>query len=432
MEINEIIKNIEITDYTHEGLGITHVNDQVIFVYQGIKDEILNIQIIKQHKKIYYAKIIDIVTPSKNRVNLENIKVLPGCDLQHMSYEEQLRFKETSFKTTLQKNKLDIKVSTIIAAPDKLRYRNKITFSFFKKQNILYLGMKKEKTNQIIKIENCYLISKEMNSVKDEILKQLNLLNHKVENNLKLRQLIIKENTKNEYLIIIETDLNSIDIFSNYFEQNKIAKIKALYIKNKNNKLKDIYQQKFIQGLNELSFIISPNAFFQVNTKQTLNLYEAVVQQITKSNSILLDAYCGSGTIGQYVSKKVEKVVGIEVNQEAIKDAKANAKLNKITNCEYIQGDINKEIATIYQKYNNYFDIVVVDPPRKGIAKKFIQILNEFKPEEIIYISCQPSTLVRDLKLLQDNYTITFMQQYDMFPQTHHVETVVSLSRRNK
>lgn len=429
MKIAQIIEDVKVIDYTHEGLGIARVQKQVIFIYQAIKGEILTIKIIKIKNKIPYAQIIAFEKKSPKRKIISQIEALPGCDLQHMTYEEQLNLKKITLTNTIKKSGLEVLITEIVPAPQKIRYRNKITFYFGQKDAKLYLGMKKEKTNEIKEIFDCFLISQAMNKIKDEILQILNNISWKNHQRLNLESLMIRENVHGEYLVYLKTNLQNNQFLQKYFHQNSLPKIIAFYLEDQQKQVTYVKNAPFFQQVQDFSFLISPQAFFQVNTDQTINLYNEVAKQITVTNGVLLDAYCGSGTIGQYVHEKVKKVVGMEINQAAVRDAKQNAKFNQVSNYEYFQGDIKKQLAQIYVQQKNSFDVVVIDPPRKGIDLNFIKLLKQYQPQEIIYISCQPATLMRDLQLLKETYQIKMLKAYDMFPQTHHLEVLVKLVR---
>ncbi len=440
MNIKEIIKNKEVIDYTHLGLGICKEKDNVIFVKNAIVGEVLDLKIINKKNNIYYATIDNIIKRSENRIEpkCEYYFKCGGCNISHMNYKEQLQFKNQTFLNTLKKQKLNIHTNILKINPNEKEfgYRNKITFSFLKQNNQIKLGLNEEKSNQIIRIKKCLLVNDKVNELLKTIEEQINkydltVFNKKTKKGL-LKKLIIRINNENKILIFLKLNCTNLDeylsIFDDILKTNK--DVIFLSFENKKSNIKSKSKEDFYQTISNMKYKVSPDAFFQINTEQTTNIYNDIKKLIKPNNEIILDAYCGTGTIGQYISSKTKKVVGIDINKSAIKDAKENAILNNIKNTKYIAGDIEKIIDKYYNNQNT-FETVILDPPRKGINISFINLLNQYLPKEIIYVSCQPSTLFRDLKLLQEKYNIVFIKKHDMFCQTHHIETLVKLEVKN-
>ncbi len=416
--------NLEIIDYTKEGLGIAKYNDETIFVKNALLGENVDVEIFNVKKNIKYANVIKFNTISKNRVKpkCKHFLKCGGCHLMHMNYEEQLLVKKKGVISLMKKNHIDVNDFDIVKSDDVLEYRNKITFTFFKDKE-LYLGFNKIKTHKGIDIDKCLLVSSSVNDLKDEVLNILKSLNLTVyDKQLKkgiLKNIVIKKNSLNEHMLILNTNAKNISIF------NCLKNINASsIIINGSNDKKIIKQKYLLEKCNGITYQISDEAFFQVNTKQMINMYNDVKSLVNNGDNIL-DAYCGIGSIGLFLSSSINSIVGIEINKSAVIDAKNNAILNGVKNAKYYCGDIKRLISNVYKKDD--FDTLIIDPPRKGIDKNFISIINEIKPKNIVYISCNAATLIRDINLLSKSYDINFLKSYDMFSQTFHVESIVSL-----
>ncbi len=421
--------NLKIIDYTKEGLGITKFNNETIFVNNALLGEIVDIEIYKGVKNIKYANVLKFHSKSKNRVKPVCDKFLScgGCHLMHMNYDEQLLVKKKGIEALLNKNNIEVENFDIVGSSERLNYRNKITFTFFKDKNI-FLGFNKVKSHDVIDIKKCFLIDEKMNLIKDQVVKVVNSLgltvyDKKTKKGI-LKNIVIKKNSSNNYMLILNTNAKDISIFKS------IKEIDVDSIIINGLKDKEIINQKYLlENCKGIKYQISDEAFFQVNTTQMINMYSDVKSLVNKGDSIL-DAYCGIGSIGLFLSSSIKSIVGIEINKSAINDARNNAILNSVKNATYYCGDIKKIIKDVYKKDD--FDTIIIDPPRKGMENNFIELINDIKPKKIIYISCNASTLVRDLKKLEKNYSIRYFKAYDMFSQTFHVETIVSLEQNER
>ena len=397
--------NVEKLD--HEGRGVIR-QGKVIFVENALPNELVEIKILKEKKNYIEAESIKIENLSKDRCN-PNCKYFNncgGCNLLHMNYESTLNFKENKIKEIIAKFlKEDIKINKIIPTIELFNYRNKATFHV-KKQ----VGYYKKNSNEIINIDNCNLVDNSINKILKTI-KEINLNN--------IYEIIIRKSKyiDNSMIIIkVNKDINEKEMID---KLNSVATSIIIY---QNKKYKTIYGPNYIlEQMNEFKFKISEDSFFQVNTKTAISLYEKAVEYIKpKENENILDLYCGTGTIGIFLSKKAKKVTGIEINASAINNAIENSKINNINNIEFICKDSSKAVLELKEQ----FDKIVVDPPRAGLDSNTIKFLKESKAKEIVYVSCDPVTLARDLNLLKENYNIKEITPVDMFPYTHHVETV--------
>ncbi len=384
----------------NEGNGLSHINDKIIFISKCLEGELVDIDIIKETKKYYIGKLNKIIIPSKKRIDspCKYFDKCNGCNLLNLSYEDTLIYKENKIKEIFKKYlNYNLNVS-IIKSDNHYNYRNKVLLHI-KNKSIGFVN-----DSNIINIDECKIINATLNDT-IKFIKSLNIINGKV---------LLRVNYLNEILISIETEK---DITLNEIN----SKIKGIIL---NNKI--IYgQDYFIDNVNDLKFKISYNSFFQINKEINTKLFNIINEHINKNDN-LLDLYCGVGTLGINASLKAKKVIGIDNFENNIKDANENKKLNNIKNIEFIYGD-----ASVFPKYiDKNIDVIIVDPPRNGLNKFTLKNIIEYKPNKLIYVSCDPFTLVRDLKKLLIDYKIEKYYLLDMFPFTHHVESLMFLERK--
>ena len=388
---------VNIIDNDSNGNGIARIDNFVIFVSYALKDEELEIEITSINKRFANAKITKIIKKSKYRcnINCNSYDKCGGCAFLHTkkNIENELKLQGI--------NKLfNINIDKILSN-NEYNYRNKATFHI--KNNLI--GYYSEKTNDIVEFDNCLLLDDRINKIYN-YFKTSNLNN--------LDEIIVRVTTK-EIMIIIKGNIKEYDIN----DLTSKYEINSIYL---NDKL--IYGNAYIiEELNDIKYTIYPNAFFQVNYDNMKLLYDRVLEYAGIGNK-LLDLYCGTGTIGIYLSKNFNKVIGIEINKEAILNANINKKLNNINNIEFKCGD-----ASTF-KIDDY-DVIVVDPPRSGLNKKTIDLLKQTNSKKIIYISCNYKTLKRDIDLLND-YKLSKLEIINMFNKTKHCEVVTILERKNK
>ena len=443
--MDEIIRGICV-DYTFDGKGIIKVDNEVIFVPNVLVDEEVKVRVIKKEKSYYIGEVIQHYSISKNRVepSCPYFNICGGCHLLHMNYEEQLKFKENHVQNCIKRiGGLDLEVLPIIGMEQPSKYRNKVQVSFSRdyKGNVIG-GFYKEKSHQIIDNDSCLL----ENEVAEEIINYFKSLIVKYDiepfdrssNIGTIRHLLVRTGYySKEVMVVIITKSKFLPKQKELIKDltKKFPNIKSI-IHNINegrsnhilgNVEKCIYGNDYIEDtLCGLKFKISSKSFYQVNPTQTEKLYNAAIKaaNLTKEDNII-DAYSGIGTIGLIASKHVNSVVGVEIVKEAIINAKNNANLNNITNARYYVDDASKFMLNYIK--NNQADVVFIDPPRAGLEKKFVDALLISKPERLVYVSCDPSSLARDLKLLKDTYEIISIQPVDMFSNTYHVETICKL-----
>ncbi len=436
---NQIIEG-KCTDYTYNGLGVVKYDTFCIFVKDMAIDEIGEIIITAVRKDFCYGRLLKIIEPSKQRVEPKCpiSKPCGGCQIQHLSYPEQLFFKQNHVQNTIGRiAKIDKKVNEIIGSKNPFAYRNKVILpvSVDKDDNII-VGFYRYNSNVIIPLEECFLQSEKANRV----VNRLKSLFKKHHLHSDIRYIMLRDmNETDELMLVLVTYQKEVELQAVVEEIVRFEPTIKSVLQNINGKRTNViladesvllYGSEYIQDeLCGLTFNISAHSFYQINNFQTEVLYNKVISLANlKKEDTVLDMYCGVGTIGLVLSKNCKEVIGIEIVEQAVIDARENARINNIENATFICGDVEK-VSKKLLKEGKRFDCIVVDPPRKGCSKQTIQTLIDLNSEKIIYVSCDPSTLARDLNLLKQHYNIEVIQPVDMFPQTYHVETVVLLSR---
>ena len=392
------------------GRGITKLDDKTCFVSNALVGEEVNIEINNIKSKYIEANSKEVINKSSNRQvpRCPFYLTCGGCNIMHMNYESQLEFKKNKVEGILHKfADIDGVVKDIIPS-DEFNYRNKVTLKVINNK----LGYFKDKSNDLVAIDKCLLVSNKINEVINE-LNSVNLNN--------IDEVLIRSNYKDEVLLC----LIGKNIEKEYY-LNHLSDIDNIVIIDNNDKLIIKGNDYIIDKIDDMLFKVSVESFFQVNSIQVKNLYDKVLEyaKLTGKERVL-DLYCGTGTIGMFLSKKAKYVYGIEINESAVKDANYNKKLNNNNNIEFLCEDANK----IKNNYKN-IDLVVVDPPRSGLGENAIKTIIDINPKRIVYVSCDPVTLARDLKILQQNYLIKELIPVDMFPNTYHCESITILERK--
>ena len=439
---------VDIIDNGFEGEGIAKVDNFTIFIPNSIKGEKARILIVKVLASHAFGKIIEILAPSEHRVESDcsSYKRCGGCNLRHIDYQETLKIKQNMVQNLVNKTlKTKIKVEETLGMENPYHYRNKAQFpvGFDKEQNPI-MGVFANRTHEIIPIQTCFIQNEKVEKVAkfifDYIVKNnISIYNEKTGKGL-VRHIVVKIGVKtNEIMCVIV--INGKEIPN---EEDLIKKITSNFpevktiVKNINNKNTNVilgkenitlYGDGYIKDkLGDYIFKISPLSFYQVNPYQAEKLYNLAVSKanITKDD-IVFDLYCGIGTISLFMAKYAKKVYGIEIVEEAIKMAKENAKINNVTNTEFIAGDVEVVLDELINKNKVIPDVIMVDPPRKGLDNKSTENILKIKPKKVVYISCNPATLVRDLSKLEELYEIRNIKPVDMFGFTSHVECVAVL-----
>ncbi len=388
----------------NKGRGIAYINDKITFIKNALPTEEVEVTITKESKKYQEGIVTKYIKKSPKRIDsiCPYFNICGGCDLLHISYEDTLKYKKQKLEDIISKY---ANISTnidIIPSDNILNYRNKITLKVVNKK----IGFYEPSTHKLVQIQNCLLAEK---SIQD-IIPDLHYLN------IKNGEIVIRSNYNNELIIAITTKDKITPNISYLKEHYKIAGIIL------NNKVVN-GDDKFIEIINHLLFNVSYDSFFQINRNICSKLFK-LIEQETKNSKVLLDLYCGVGTLG--IAANVEKAYGIEIVKNAILNAISNSKINKRNNIYYMLGDV----STVLPKIKDDIDTIIVDPPRAGLDDKTKNTIIEFKPNKIIYVSCDPMTLARDIKELSKYYNLKSIKGLDMFPYTEHCESITVLERR--
>ena len=413
-----------------DGHGIARADDLVIFVKGMIKGETADVKIISEKKNYSFGIIDKLIERSPYRIESDcNISYkCGGCDYRYIDYDYQLVLKKEVFINTLR----DFSVNDIIPDENREYYRNKVQIPVRDHK----FGFYRKFSNDIVEFDDCKIESKLANSIFNDLKKLL--LKNKLDKYF--RHILIKHGKGTDEIMLgyivntFDIDLDDInrELIDRYPQIRSI--ILNLNTKDTNVILGD--EEKVLFGRDHIFDIydgikvkISLKSFYQVNHEQMIKLYSKIRELADlKGNESVLDLYCGIGTISLFIARYVREVLGVEIVEQAIDNAKDNAIMNNIENASFICADATKKM----DEYIKGKDIVIVDPPRKGISKDLIDSFISLKTQKIIYVSCNPATLNRDLQLLKDHYDISSIQPVDMFPFTTHVECVVCLQRKGK
>ena len=442
---------VDIIDNGIEGEGIAKIDNFTIFIPGAIKGEKVKVLIVKVLTSYAYGKIIEIIDSSNNRVKLDctTYKRCGGCNLRHINYEETLNIKRNIVQNLVDKTlKNKIEVDDVLGMGNPYHYRNKAQYPVgIGKDGKPVIGVFANRTHEIIPMEKCFIQDERVEEVAKFIYQfaikhNISIYNEETQKG-SLRHIVIKIGKQTEEIMaILVVNDEKLKCEDKLVEElvNKFSNIKTI-VKNVNNKNTNVilgnkninlYGDGYITDiLGDYIFKISPLSFYQVNPVQAEALYNIGVEEagISKEDTVF-DLYCGIGTITIFMSKYAKKVYGIEIVEEAIKMAKENAKLNNVQNTEFIAGDVQVILDDLINKKNVIPDIIMIDPPRKGLDNTSIENILKIKPKKLVYISCNPATLVRDLALLEDAYEINKIKPVDMFPFTSHVEVISCLSLR--
>lgn len=443
---------VDILDNGFEGEGITKIDNFTIFVPGAIKGEKVRILIVKVLSSYGYGKLLEVIKSSENRqeVDCKTYKRCGGCNLRHIKYEYTLKMKQNAVQSLINKTlKNKVNVMQTIGMENPYNYRNKAQYPFgVDKNGEPIVGIFANRSHEIIQMENCLIqknVSEKISKTVLEFIKnnKISVYNETTRKGL-FRHITIKIGVKTDEIMCIfvingkqiphEDELVQILI-------QKYPNIKTI-VKNVNTKNTNvilgtenivIYGDGFITDiLGDYKFKISPLSFYQVNPLQAEKLYNIGVEsaEINK-NDIVFDLYCGIGTISLFMSKYAKKVYGIEIVEQAIEDAKQNAKLNNVKNTEFIAGDVEFVLDDLINNKKIIPNVVMVDPPRRGLDNKSIENILKIHPDRFVYISCNPATLVRDLSKFEGVYNIQKIQPVDMFPYTSHIECVAVMKIKN-
>ncbi len=449
-----IKKNDEIDvifeDLTHDGKGVAKVDGYPLFVENALPGEKAKIRVTKLNKGYGFGQMIELDEKSEFRLEpaCPIFAECGGCQLQHISYEGQLKAKEKQVRDVLERiGKLEnVIVHPVLGMENPWHYRNKAQVPIGEREGGLVGGFYKQRSHEIVDMEAC-LIQQEEN---DDVLQKVKAIcgdfgirayNEKADKGT-LRHIMVRSGkVTGEIMVVLITRTPDIPNRKKLVERivNEVPGLKSV-VQNVNTKRTNVifgeqtnvlWGEEFIYDyIGDVKFAISARSFYQVNPEQTKVLYDKALEYAGLSGEeTVIDAYCGIGTISLFLAQRAKKVYGVEIVPEAVEDARRNAELNDITNVEFEVGEAEKVIPRWYEQ-GVKADVLVVDPPRKGCDETLLQTITDMKPEKVVYVSCNPATLARDLRVLEDGgYETVQVQPVDMFPQSVHVECVVLMSR---
>ena len=446
---NDIVE-VEIVDLTHEGAGVAKVDGFVFFVDNALPGEVIKMRVLKLKKNIGFGKVEEYVTLSPNRnQDIDATYLRSGiADFGHMTYEEQLKFKRKQVVDNLYKTAgiSDVEVAETLGMETPYAYRNKAQVPVRRVKGQLETGFYRKNSHDLIPIEDFLIQDKEIDKlivfVRD-LLRRYDLkpYDEKEQTGL-IRHLVVRRgHYSGQMMLVFVTTRPKVfridQVIAKITEAfpNVVSIIQNINDKNTNaifgKEFRTLYGQDTItDSMLGNDYEISAQSFYQVNTEMAEKLYQTAIDfSDLNSDSIVIDAYSGIGTIGLSFAKQVKEVYGVEVIETAVEDAKKNAERNGITNAHYVSDSAENAMAK-WSKDGIKPDVIIVDPPRKGLTESFIKASVAMQPEKITYVSCNPATMARDIKLYQElGYELKKVQPVDLFPQTHHVEAVSLLVR---
>ncbi|MBZ9609219.1 23S rRNA (uracil(1939)-C(5))-methyltransferase RlmD [Clostridium estertheticum] len=435
----------------YEGEGVGKIDNFTVFVAGAIIGEVVKIKIVKVSKNFAFGKLLEIIEESASRIDpvCSIYKNCGGCNLQHIDYKAQLDFKTNRVVQVINRiGKLEeVIVHSTIGMERPYNYRNKVQLPVSNINSIVNIGFYAQRSHDIINMENCHIqdtVADLVVKLTRQWIKEFNIECYNEENHQgNLRHIMIRKGIETgEVMVVLVTNGKTL-LYKEEFIALMTKKIKGLVsvIQNINSEKTNVIlgakcvtlwgKDTITDYIGEFKFEVSPLSFFQVNSIQTKVLYSKALEYANLSGGeVVLDAYCGTGTISLFLSQKAKKVYGVEIIPEAIENAKINAKENNISNTEFIVGEAEKIIPELLHQ-GVKADVVVVDPPRKGCDKTLLEAISSMKPKTIVYVSCDPGTLARDLGILDElGYKTLEIQPVDMFPQTAHVECVARIERK--
>ena len=443
---------VEIVDIGQGGVGIGKFEGFTVFVDGGLIKDKIKVKIIKSKKNYAVGEIVEILEPSPYRVERKcskELKACGGCQIQELDYKEQLKLKTNEVKQVISRiGKLDdVVIHDALGMEEPFRYRNKAQFPIQKVDGVPVIGFYKKKSHDIIPTDQCII----QHDVNDKIIKiiktyirayNVSIYDEKTHTGV-LRHLVTKVGfTTKEVMVVLVANgrkLPYLNELASVLKEN-ILGFKTLVVNINREKTNVILgnENRIIYGdgkindnIGDLVFEISPLSFFQVNPIQTEVLYNKALEYANLGeNDTVFDIYCGIGTISLFLAQKAKKVYGIEIVEEAIKDAKRNAEINKLDNVEFYVGKAEEVVPKMY-KQGKRANVVVVDPPRKGCDEKVLDTIISMQPDRVVYVSCNPSTLARDLNYLDERgYKCLEVQPVDMFPHSVHIENVALIVKK--
>jgi 23S rRNA (uracil1939-C5)-methyltransferase len=461
----EILTNVLVENYAAEGKSLARVNGKVIFMERVVPGDVVNVRLTRVKKDWAEGQVLGMEKFSDDRVEpfCPHFGVCGGCQWQMLPYEKQLQYKHQQVFDNLSRiGKVELPPFQPIIGAEKTRYyRNKIEYTFSSKRYLLPEELHNHEISgdenvagyhakgffdKVVNIEVCFLQEEPTNALR-KMVRDFGIQNGLTFYDVRSHQGYLR----NLQLRICRTGEVMVNVVLGY-EDEKNRKIlldeilrqfpsitTLLYTINQkwNDSLNDLSPQVYhgkgfaIETLEDFQFKIGPKSFFQTNTAQAEKLYQ-VTREFAELNGsqTVYDLYCGTGSIGIFLSRSASKIIGVETIEEAVEDAKENAKLNNIQHAEFFAGDVIEICNDEFFAQHGRPDVIITDPPRAGMHEKLVRKINEIEAPLVVYVSCNPATQARDLNLLSEKYMVTKVQPVDMFPHTHHIENVVQLRRR--
>lgn len=446
---NEVVEG-KVVDLTHEGHGVVKFDRYPVFVPNALIDEIIEFKVIKVKKNFAIGKLITIKEQSESRVEPPCVYYYKcgGCQLQHMTYQAQLNMKKEQVVNLFQRKAgfKDVVIHDAIRMDNPWYYRNKSQIPVGKNnEHEIITGFYRQRSHDIIDMDECLIQDSLHQDVINKVKVWFNELNVSVYNEHQkqglMRHVVIRTGHHSRELMVIfvtngkkfkQSDVITERLVADFPE---IVSVKQNINTTHSNVIMGdnsytLYGKDEIEDtLSDVTFKINDQSFYQINSVQTEKLYQRAIEYAElQGEEVVLDTYCGIGTIGLYMAPKAKHVYGVEVVPEAIKDAQLNATINQFENTTFVCGKA-EDVILKWESEGIKPDVVMVDPPRKGCDETFLETLLELKPKKIVYISCNPSTQQRDAQLLAQHYKLTQITPVDMFPHTTHVETVAQFER---
>ena len=442
---------VDIISEGYEGEGVAKPEGFPIFVPGALKGEKVKVIIVKLSKNHGFGKLMEVLQPSSERVEpvCPIYKRCGGCQLQHMSYEEQLRFKKNRVKDCIERiGKIkNVNIHDTLGMKNPSRYRNKVQLPVGKWEDEPRIGFYAARSHEIINLQQCYIqhqVGDEVVQLTRDWMKKYGISGYNEATGTGvIRHVMIRKGFKSgEAMVVLVTNTKQLPHKEEFIKLviDNIPGIKSI-VQNINSKKTNVVlgqenlalwgSDTITDYIGEFKFNISPLSFFQVNPVQTEELYSKALEYAgLTGEETVFDAYCGTGTISLFLSQKAKKVYGVEIIEAAIVNARENAKLNGVHNAEFFVGEAEKVIPELIQQ-GKKADVVVVDPPRKGCDKALIEAIGKMGPKRVVYVSCDPATLARDLEIFEQlGYKTIEVQPVDMFPHTSHVECVVRIEKK--
>ncbi|MGN7312077.1 23S rRNA (uracil(1939)-C(5))-methyltransferase RlmD [Alkalicoccobacillus gibsonii] len=444
--------DVTITDLSHQGAGVAKHEGYTLFIPKALPGETCEVKVTKTSKGYGFARLMQIHTPSPDRTDAPCpiYDQCGGCQLQHMTYAGQLRYKQKQVQDALERlgGITDVPVLPTLGMDEPWRYRNKSQVPVGERDGEVISGFYQERSHRIVDMEECIIQNKHNDEIVQKVKELANQYGIRGYDEDKhrgtLRHVVVRYGRQSgELMVVFVTRDEALPNKKNLIEEIRSAfpSVKSI-VQNINpkrtnvifgDKTKVLWGEEYIyDSIGDIKFAISARSFYQVNPEQTKVLYDKTLEYANLTGSeTVIDAYCGIGTISLFLAQQAKHVYGVEIVPEAISDAKRNAELNGFTNTDFAVGEAENVIPW-WAAQGIRPDVMVVDPPRKGCDEKLLNTMLQMKPERIVYVSCNPATLARDLKVLEEGgYKTKKVQPVDMFPQSTHVECVVEMELAN-